>query len=440
MDINTAIQDLKKFREKYGVSRDKAIEIYNKFKFDRQIQAISEFINGNTVNINRDEFWDNINTTIIRDVYSVKNATEQDLEEIKIYNTKLRKEKLKANDKLSFERKSFTKQLREINSLEELNEKILEQLRFLRTNPHKEIECFTEIDNTNPIGLIQLSDIHANELINEKNNKYDFTILSKRLYNLAQKAKIYFNAQGVKRIVVAITGDALNSDRRQVEMFNMATNRSKALVLLFDILRQFLNDLSLSYNITVTTVTGNESRVVGEEYDTSDIMCTYNYDFTLHNMLNIAFEENERVTFINTGDFAERVLDINGTNVLFLHGVNIKSDIEKSVQQLIGRYANQGINIDYVMFGHMHSCRIGDIYARSSSMCGANSYSNGNLNLTSKASQNIGIFYNNKSHDVIKIDLQNTIIDKYYPFNAELEAYNVKSADKKDEIIIHRIS
>jgi calcineurin-like phosphoesterase family protein len=89
------------------------------------------------------------------------------------------------------------------------------------------------------------------------------------------------------------------------------------------------------------------------------------------------------------------------------------------------------VKIDFVISGHIHSARVGDTYGRSSSLVGANAYSEKNLNLEGRASQNIYVFYKNKTIDGIKIDLQH-YDDKGYDISKELQeyAYNTKSDAK----------
>ena len=94
----------------------------------------------------------------------------------------------------------------------------------------------------------------------------------------------------------------------------------------------------------------------------------------------------------------------------------------------MGRYKARGVDIDYVIFGHVHSARVGDNFSRSSSMVGANDYSEKALNLAGRASQNCYIFYENGNRDGIKIDLQN--YTKGYNIEESLESYNAKSHDK----------
>lgn len=355
---------------------------------------------------------------------------------LKNSNTSLLKQKLKAQDKLNYHSRAFTKSLREINALEELNQELINSLKVLQ--PEIKTAEIPTGNNEDGVGVICLSDLHLNELIDIPSNKYDFEVASKRLQKLATLSIKRFKDQGLNKVVVCFLGDQLNSDRRMSEVFNMATNRSKACVLAFYLLKQFLEDLLKYFRITIASVTGNESRVVGDEYCTSDLLATYNYDYTLEQMLRIYFDNNPNVSFVD-GEYGEKVISINGSNVLLSHGVNIGADIEKSVAQTFGRYAGMGVTIDYFFFGHKHSSRIGDTYARSSSLCGANSYSEGTLNLTSRASQLIGVFYPDKTNIISKIDLQNTDGYNGYDVKKELEAYNIKSTSKMIKALIHNI-
>lgn len=419
-----------------GISRDKCIEIYNYFRYNPEENSYTlTLTGGDTVLIKRTELWSTINTSDIREVYKTGNKIFNKDEEFEDSVTKLRKEKLSYSDKLKFERSVNIKNLRNLNTLEELNKEVIESIKKIPKIKMRDYELY---HNDEGVGVICVSDTHFNELINIPSNKYDFEVASKRLEKLSIRAKEYFLSNGITDVAILFLGDLLNSDRRQSEIFNMATNRSRAMVLGFHILRQFIQDLSFHFDITVASVCGNESRVVGEEFDTSDILATYNYDYSIHQFLKIAFEGNSNIKFID-GDFAEKVLNINGSNVLITHGTGLKTDLEKSVQQTFGRYASNKVDLDYLFCGHLHSCRIGDTCARCGSLCGGNSYSEGALNLNSRASQLIGIFYSNKSNEIIKVDLQNT--DGYvgYDIIQELEEYNTKSANKKQKFMIHNI-
>ena len=239
----------------------------------------------------------------------------------------------------------------------------------------------------------------------------------------------------IKSIVVAFTGDLLNSDRRLDDLLNQATNRARATFLSVDIMQQVLMDLNQDFNVSVASVVGNEGRA-NKELGWSDAVATDNYDYTIYNCLRYLFKDSN-ITFID-GDPSELVVNVAGQNLLMLHGHGgLRGGIEKAINQIMGRYSIKGINIDYAIFGHVHSARVGDNYGRSSSMVGANDYSEKALNLTGRASQNCYVFYENGNRDGIKIDLQHTDC-KGYKIDKQLEAYNAKSAHKtnKHETII----
>ena len=226
---------------------------------------------------------------------------------------------------------------------------------------------------------------------------------------------------------MALTGDLINSDRRLDELLTNSTNRAQAVFISTDILQQAIIDLNQSYNVTVACVSGNEARV-HKEYGWADILATDNYDFTIFNMLRALFMKT-KIEFVS-GDPMEVVLNVAGQNLLLLHGHgSITAKHESSVNQIKGRYASRGINIDYVISGHIHSARIGDTYARSSSLVGANDYSEKALNLSGRASQNLYVFYNNGNRDGIKVDLQN-VDNKGYNIEKSIKAYNPKSSEK----------
>ena len=121
--------------------------------------------------------------------------------------------------------------------------------------------------------------------IGEDINLMDFEIASKRCKHFVKKATKYFKAFGVTNILVAMTGDLLNSDRRLDELLNMATNRAKATFLAVDILQQVIMDLNSNFNVSVAMVTGNESRVK-KDWGWSKTLASDNYDFTIFKTLS----------------------------------------------------------------------------------------------------------------------------------------------------------
>lgn len=339
-------------------------------------------------------------------------------------------QKQKRIDLSRIKRKETREESRIIGTLEEIAKNMNQVLKNKNLSKlsvyHKTKECKHQ-----SVGIIHLSDIHFNELIDIQSNKYDFNIAAKRLFLLAERAKTYFKALGVTEILVAMTGDLMNSDRRLDEMLNAASNRTKATFLAVDILQQFILDLNKDFNITVAYVSGNESRV-NPEIGWNDNIVSDSYDTMIFYILKKVFEKSNGINFIE-GDCSELTICINGINILMMHGHGcINGSVEKSIEQVKGRYASHGVIIDYVIFGHIHSAIVGDHFARSSSLCGSNAYNEKSLNIRGRASQNLYIVHDNKLIDGIKIDLQITDGEQY-SVDDSLAEYNQKSQIKGKE-------
>ena len=352
----------------------------------------------------------------------VSNEVDDD---VLLANVQLRRKVQKLQDTNRIERKGIRHEDRLTNALEESNNELITLLKTINLS-----EKTVKRNNISSdcMGIIHLSDLHLNELINLKNNKYDFNIASKRLKLLADKATVYFQQSGVTSIAICSTGDLLNKDDILDKLLNNATNRMKACLLATSLISQFILDLNQNFKITFVGVTGNETRMA-KDIAWTDIIASDNYDLMLYNMLSARFLGSSSVLF-HLEDPLEQVIDIAGNNVLLIHGHQFKSDLANGVKKVVAKYAYDGIIIDYVLSGHLHEACVSDNYSRGASMCGQNAYSDKGLQLSGRASQNIGIFFKNKNRDIIKIDLQNYEDIIGYPITKEIEAYNAKSHDK----------
>lgn len=348
-------------------------------------------------------------------------------EEIISENVKYKRETQKHRDLNRIENKSFRESARVSNAVEEYNKEILEALKL-----NKPVTIKHETFNSNACGLVQLSDTHFNELIDILGNRYDFSVAAKRLKLLAIKTKKYFKAFGVKNVLLALTGDLLNSNRRLDELLSQATNRANASVLSFFLLKQFIMDLNEDFNISIASVSGNESRME-KEHGYTNILATDNFDFTIESFLRIHFMECEGIDFIE-GDAREKVVNVAGQNVLILHGDDslTKGNTQSVIQQKIGGYALKRVIIDYIIFGHVHCANVSGYSSRSASLAGSNAYNEQALNLIGRASQNVYIFYDDLTRDGVCIDLQNTGVEGY-DLIKELESYHAKSASKVNQ-------
>lgn len=355
----------------------------------------------------------------------IKSQTDKEIIEESV---RLSKQKQRFQDLNRIERKAFREYARIENAVDEYTQQLISVFDKNPINIATIKHEFAKPDS--PIGVFQISDTHFNELVELENNQYDFVVASKRLQKYVDNAIVYFSSQNVGSVLIAICGDTLNSDRRLDELVSNATNRSKATFLAVQILENVIIDLNRYFNVSVASVTGNESRV-GKDIGWQHQMASDSYDLTIYRILEYHLKGRDGITFIG-GDSLTKVVDLCGYNWLLIHGHQngFNGDVSKSISKLCRLYADKGIIIRYVIFGHIHEALIADMYARSSSPVGANSYSEDALMLTSRASQNIHIQHHNGNIDSIKVDLQN--FDGYdgYPIQKELEAYNAKSASK----------
>lgn len=357
--------------------------------------------------------------------YADKSIVEQ--------NVRLAKQKQKAQDQNRIERKAFREHARLENALEEFAKSQLEiykehaeQLKTIKLKPlHKN-------STHKGTGVIQLTDLHGNELVNLPHNKYDFNIMAKRLKLYISQCIDHFKYKKYKKVAMLFTGDLLNSDRRLDELLNASTNRAKATSLMRYILTQAILDVrNAGFEITIVSVLGNESRA-GKEMPFSNEGLSDNYDFMIMDGIKQMFElANIKGIKFGSLDKVEEVVNIDGKNWLIAHDVSKMTDKQDKAQSGIGRYSLNGVKIDFIIGGHIHATRVTDISARSSSLVGSNSYSENALNLAGKAAQNYYLCENGKITTIV-VDLQDVSDVDGYEVISQLEAYNAKSVSKLD--------
>lgn len=343
--------------------------------------------------------------------------------------TSYRNQKLR--DQLNMQRKFVRESGRGVNVLEELN------IELIHTLGQHDMSVFTTshaTDDGDAVAVLQLSDVHFGEIVDSvRGNRYDFRVASARLRHYVDKARKYIKAFGIKNVLVAMTGDMINSDRRLDEITSNADNRSKMVFTAVDILNQILLDLNKDFNLTVASICGNESRL-GKDIGWVNFIASDNFDYTIHNILSYMHRDSDGIQFIKMDDPLECLINVNGQHFLLIHGHNglaKTSRAETEVAKIRSKYANHGVNVRMVLFGHIHQAFISDIFCRSSGLPGSNAYSDNGLNLVGRASQNLHIVYQNGNIDSIKIDVQDVDADHHYPYNEDTEAYKPKPKDQK---------
>ena len=326
------------------------------------------------------------------------------------------------------------KHLREYNRADNA---VLEYLKELRATisenkltfegiNFEEVQEFPE----GSVGIVHLSDLHFNELVDIIGNKYDFKVASKRLKMFADKILRHIKGKELNQVYIVMTGDLLNSDRRIDELLSMATNRAQASFLATHLLSQFIINIAQAIPVKVIGVTGNESRI-RDDYTQLDSMATDNFDWVIYEMLKLYLENaEERIEFISGNTF-EYILSIHDINILIVHGHRLGKMSGTDLSKAVSKWAKKGVLIQAIMCGHLHETNITDTLLRTGSLVGNNAYSDAGLNLHSHASQNFYVANRDGTLDATKFDLQ--YVDDYptaYLIDDKLEAYNAKSIDK----------
>ena len=364
----------------------------------------------------------------VRELVSLEVSDIAGCQDVLDENARLRKQKVKATDKLRKERRTQLDVDRKENAIEELLTDIQENLKTVGKDLKKTQRYSGRFERKGTVLVVHLSDLHLQELVDlPGRNRFDFVIASKRLQLMAEKVKALSKCFDSTRIVLAIGGDLINSDRRHDEVLNNATNRSRAVVIATHILRQFILDLRQNFYIDVVGVTGNEGRAK-MELAWSEIGATDSYDALCYWFLEQVLAGDKGIRF-NPLQANESVFTIHDQTFLVIHGHQIRATDQKAVQSIIAKYSIRNIKVSHILCGHIHSTMISDFVSRNSSLCGSNSYSENGLNFNSKAGQNIHIV-SQQGIDGYKADLQDIEGVEGYDCMTELQRHGARTLDK----------
>ena len=380
-----------------------------------------------------DGVWYRITNAEVPDQLVEDHARETEHYEVDVdlELAKAQKSKQKAWDKTRVANKIIREQNRLMNASEELLQEVLNRIPL--------IEDFDYIKNTSvstklitKAVLVQVTDIHVNEIVKLADtlgvNEYTYEIASAVMKKYALEIKER-EGDSVQSLIVALTGDLLNSDRRLDELLTNAGNRSEALIFAVQVIIGFLLDLAEDYELSVVSVYGNESRL---DEDIPVSCPTNNFDFLIHKFAQMMLVNYaDRITFLEAPRSWETVINILGANVLLTHG-HTRPTFEKEVF----KYTQAGIILHYMITGHCHHTVIKDNSSQSGSTVGGNFYSNNHLHTIGRKSQTIYEFKLEEgstlpSITAIAIDLQNVDGIQGYYYDKDVCKNGMRKSPKK---------
>lgn len=259
--------------------------------------------------------------------------------------------------------------------------------------------------------MAQLSDLHFNALISRKDGdrvvKFNFAMASKRLRRYAEVIKWHQLTTGAERLVVAMTGDLVNSligKTAPGKLLNSEVAQQHAMQLGADLLISFVCDLQENAgftDITICGVGGNEGRL-HDQRQWEDKGAGDNCDIGIHAILKREFFSQPGFTLCYGTN--KLVMEVEQQKCLLMHGDSkgMPSSLDqKSITSLLGQY-----RCDFGISGHVHYAVSTHNWIRSSSLCGPDPYATDGLDYEAgRANQNL-ILLQGKNRSVLVVDLE----------------------------------
>lgn len=340
-------------------------------------------------------------------------------------NIKYKQETQKQRDLNRVANKTFREQARFDNATEALNQALINKINLINKSEAVKTKVIKRPDGN--FGVVWLNDTHFGEGVDLDNNQYNWDVAGKRLKKFIDSSTQEFKNHNVKRVLFALGGDLINSDRRLDELLCNVDNRAAILIGAVNLINQAINDLKVNFFVSVLSVWGNESRRL-PEIGFATPLASDNYDHTIYNMLRLNCAGHLNVEFLGEG--LEILAEYGGVNLFFTHGHTYGNELEKAVAKIRAKYSAQGLTIDYLFSGHVHSSYLGPDFCRGGSLTGNNAYNFNALHINGRATQNAVVFFSKNNRIAYCFDLQETDGIGGYKIPEILHQYHTKSKAK----------
>lgn len=321
------------------------------------------------------------------------NLNTKDIEDENRYLTKELKSMVKQNQRLRDKLNLFRKLNREDNRFSNLSEEFNSVFKEIIGESKSEIVFVSKKTDSSKSMVICLSDWHIGQLVSTNNNYFDLDVAYKRVDRLLEEIEHILSTENVDTITIAMLGDFIHAqsittkpDMKLSAEFGevrASVECVKLICYMLEMLKYF------EIPIQLAGVIGNESRFSNHLLPSNlSSEAKNNLDYLIYQGLKLRYSGDVNIKFLNEGDDVHYVLNIKDKNILCLHGYDINHKTLSNSLMNKAVIVNGG-NIDYSIFGHIHSTYISDDFARNASLVGANAYSEA-LNIPkSYVSQNV---------------------------------------------------
>lgn len=257
--------------------------------------------------------------------------------------------------------------------------------------------------------VVMLSDWHIGAQVhNVKGNNYNYDIARQRVAKYLSRVKKIAHEEGITEINVVSLGDMTEhiNMRKVNQAFEAEFPLAVQIVKAYELIRDFIVNLSEDFNVTYRGVGGNHDRMNGDKNDNIDGDSTaYIVNFMIKD-----FIENtklDRITYVEVDSINYSAsFYLNDFHFKFVHGDN-----EKGNKKLASHADLDDTSYNVLAMGHLHHFSVKEVGQDKyevyvGSLMGANNYGvKGKF--ISNASQGIIVVNSLGEIDIKRVDLQN---------------------------------
>lgn len=262
------------------------------------------------------------------------------------------------------QRNAFNRLIRERSRQEELNEILVEAVRFGNL-PQLHYERFDIAPSDNDL-LVSLNDIHYGANVSNFWNTYNSDVCREMMCRYLDRIISIGETHRSENCVVWANGDEISGNIHQSIAVTNKENVIEQIKGVSELIAEFLAELSRHFNnVTFVSVAGNHSRIepnkdralISERLD--DLVEWY-LGARLQNFENVTIGGGEKI------DHTIYLVDIRGQTYCGVHG-----DFDGSASKVQALQAMAGRPIYAVLSGHLHHNKVDEVQGVKTIMAGS---------------------------------------------------------------------
>lgn len=257
--------------------------------------------------------------------------------------------------------------------------------------------------------IVMLSDWHIGATVhNVKGNNYNYEVAKRRVAKYLSRVKKIAHDEGITEIDVVSLGDVTEhvSMRKVNQAHEAEFPLAVQIVKAYELIRDFIVNLSEEFNVTYRGVGGNHDRLNGDKNDNIDGDSTvYIINFMIKDFIENS--KLDRITYFEVDSMNYSAsFCLNDFHFKFVHGDNEKGNKKLAIHSDI-----DDTNYNVLAMGHLHHFSVKEVGQDKyevyvGSLMGANNYGVKGKFL-SNASQGLIVVNSFGEIDIKRVDLQN---------------------------------